>query len=196
MHKQQETWSELSVDHCQVLICDLQEQIVARSKTTKPDALSQSAEVLCRIARLFDIPVTFSVVPEQEREPNLLSSLKPFATGQNQFLRANASPLLEPKTTQHLSSLKRKTLLIAGFASEVVVLHATVQAIQAGYRVIVVADASGGSSENTERAAMQQMHDFGAVISSVLSIGTALGPDFTSEKGKQLFQTVQSLRLA
>jgi hypothetical protein len=36
------TWSQLSSETSQIIICDLQEQIVARSKTTMPDALSQS----------------------------------------------------------------------------------------------------------------------------------------------------------
>lgn len=196
MHSRQETWASLRPDNCQLLICDLQEQIVARSKTTKPDALAQSAEVLCKIAQLFNIPITFSVVPEQQQAPKLLPSLKPFANDGNQFLRANASPFLEPKTTAHLASLKRNTLLIAGFASEVVVLHAAVHALQAGYHVIIPVDTCGGSSDSTDRAAMQQMHDFGAVLSSVLSISTLLEPDFTSARGQQMFQIVQTLRLA
>jgi hypothetical protein len=63
----QETWSQLTLKASQVMICDLQEQIVARSKTTKPDALSQSAQVLCQMAQLFKLPLTFSVVPENRR---------------------------------------------------------------------------------------------------------------------------------
>jgi hypothetical protein len=43
-----ESWSQLTPETSQVMICDLQEQIVVRSKTTTPDALSQSAEVLCQ----------------------------------------------------------------------------------------------------------------------------------------------------
>ncbi len=43
----QETWASLAPEGTQVLLCDLQKEIVARSKTTKPDALAQSAGVLC-----------------------------------------------------------------------------------------------------------------------------------------------------
>jgi hypothetical protein len=59
-----------------------------RSKTTSSDALSQSVEVLCRIAKLFSLPLTLSVVPEGERDPKLIGSLKQFAAESNQFLRA------------------------------------------------------------------------------------------------------------
>jgi hypothetical protein len=75
MHEIEKTWSGLTADTCQVLICDLQEEIVARSKTTPPEALSQSAEVLCRIAELFALRLALSVVPEAEMAPNLIAPL-------------------------------------------------------------------------------------------------------------------------
>jgi isochorismate hydrolase len=190
------TWSQLSVEKCQVLICDLQEQIVARSKTTKPEELSQSAEVLCKIAQLFELPITLSVVPENNDKPKLIPQLEPFATQTNQFLRATANPFIDPATHEYLASLKRPTLILAGFATEVVVLHAALQAIQEGYGVIVAIDACGGSSERTESAMFAQIRHAGGIVSSVLSIATALGPDFTKPQGQQMFQIVQTLRLA
>jgi hypothetical protein len=192
----QETWAELTPDTCQVLLCDLQEEIVARSKTTPPDALSQSAEVLCRIAKLFRLPLTLSVVPEGERDPKLIGSLKPFAAGNNQFLRASASPFRDEATPAHLASQGRKTLIIAGFATEVVVLHAALDALGRGYAVIVAVDACGGMSDKTENAALAQIRDSGGIVASVVSVATALSPDFTTAQGKQMFEIVQTLRLA
>ncbi len=191
-----EVWNQLSMSNSQVLICDLQEQIVARSKTTKPDALSQSAQVACAIAQLFSIPVTFSVVPESEQNPRLILHLKPFVTAANQFLRATASAFFDAPTRDHLDSLKRSTLLLAGFATEVVVLHTALQALKAGYAVVLLADACGGMSERTESAALEQIRDAGGLVSSVVSVATALSPDFTTAQGKQMFQIVQTLRLA
>jgi hypothetical protein len=192
----QETWSQLTLKTSQVMICDLQEQIVARSKTTKPDALSQSAQVLCQMAQLFKLPLTFSVVPENKNAPKLIASLRAFASERNQFLRATASPFIDPATREHLASLRRPTLIIAGFATEVVVLHAALDALREGYGVIVAVDACGGMSDRTESAALAQIRDNGGVVSSVVSIATALSPDFTKPQGQHMFQIVQTLRLA
>jgi nicotinamidase-related amidase len=192
----QETWSQLTLKASQVMICDLQEQIVTRSKTTKPDALSQSAQVLCQMAQLFKLPLTFSVVPENKNAPKLIASLQAFASERNQFLRATASPFIDPATREHLASLRRPTLIIAGFATEVVVLHAALDALREGYGVIVAVDACGGMSDRTESAALAQIRDNGGVVSSVVSIATALSPDFTKPQGQQMFQIVQTLRLA
>jgi hypothetical protein len=191
----QETWSQLTLKASQVMICDLQEQIVARSKTTKPDALSQSAQVLCQMAQLFKLPLTFSVVPENKNAPRLIASLHAFALEKNQFLRATASPFIDPATREHLASLRRPTLIIAGFATEVVVLHAALDALREGYGVIVAVDACGGMSDRTESAALAHIRDNGGVVSSVVSIATALSPDFTKPQGQQMFQIVQTLRL-
>jgi isochorismate hydrolase len=196
----QETWSQLTLKASQVMICDLQEQIVARSKTTKPDALSQSAQVLCQMAQLFNLPLTFSVVPENKNAPRLIASLHEFALEKNQFLRATASPFIDPATREHLASLRRPTLIIAGFATEVVVLHAALDALREGYGVIVAVDACGGMSDRTESAALAHIRDNGgvvsSVVSSVVSTATALSPDFTKPQGQQMFQIVQTLRLA
>jgi hypothetical protein len=191
-----ETWSQLTPETSQVMICDLQEQIVARSKTTKPDAVSQSAQVLGQIAQLFKLPLTFSVVPESKNAPKLIASLQAFASEKNQFLRATASPFIDPATREHLASLRRPTLIIAGFATEVVVLHAALDALREGYGVIVAVDACGGMSDRTESAALAQIRDNGGTVSSVVSIATAIGPDFTKPQGQQMFQIVQTLRLA
>jgi nicotinamidase-related amidase len=192
----QKTWSQLTLKASQVMICDLQEQIVARSKTTTPDALSQSAQVLCQMAQLFKLPLTLSVVPENKTAPRLIASLHPFALEKNQFLRATASPFIDPVTREHLASLRRPTLIIAGFATEVVVLHAALDALREGYGVIVAVDACGGMSDRTESAALAQIRDSGGTVSSVVSIATALSPDFTKPQGQQMFQIVQTLRLA
>jgi isochorismate hydrolase len=196
MPKTNETWSKLSLASSQVLICDLQEQIVARSKTTRPDALSQSAEVLCKTAQLFQLPITFSVVPENNEKPKLIASLIPFVSTANEFLRATADPFVDQATRDHIASLSRPTLILAGFATEVVVLHAALHALAEGYGVIIALDACGGSSERTESAAFAQIRDGGGTISSVVSIATALSPDFTKPQGQQMFQIVQTLRLA
>ena len=196
MQDRHEVWKNLKAESAQVLICDLQKEIVARSHTTKPDALEASAGVLCDIAKLFHLPITISEVPEGNKEPKLIDVLKPFATEANVFTRVSASPFVDEQTRAHLASLSRPTLLLAGFASEVVVLHAALQAIDDGYGVIVITDACGGQSERTEQAALQHIHDAGGILSSVVSVATALSPDFSSEQGGMMFGMVQKLRLA
>jgi hypothetical protein len=80
MSKGTSAWDQLSTDSAQLLLCDLQPQIVARSKTIEADALGKSAEVLLEVARLFSLPTTLSVVPEGDKAPELISELQRFCS--------------------------------------------------------------------------------------------------------------------
>ena len=90
----------------------------------------------------------------------------------------------------------RQHLVIAGFATEAVVLHAVKGAIAAGYQVYVPVDACGGMSSRTEDAVFRQIEAAGGVTTSVVTLVTALAPDFSTDLGKKAFEILQSLRLA
>src|SRR5271157_3154045 len=164
----------------QVLFADLQPQIVARSETNAPDALARSAAVLAQVARLLHLPMHLSVVPE----------------GVAQYPRLSASPFLDEATRAAIVATGRQHLVIAGFATEAVVMHGVRDAIAAGYQVYVPVDACGGMSSRTEEAAFRQIEAAGGVTTSVVTLVTALAPDFSTDLGKKAFGLLQSLRLA
>ncbi|MCU1263141.1 MAG: hypothetical protein JWO80_6026 [Bryobacterales bacterium] len=188
-------WDLLLSQSTQVLLCDLQKQIVARSKTTDMETLAKSAGVLLELAKLFALPTTLSVVPEGENPPELIPELRNSGFAQEK-LRASTSPFTEPSTVEVLARSERKVLVIGGFATEVVVLHAVLDARKRGYQVLVPVDACGGMSERTEQAALRQIEAAGATTTSVVSIATKLAPDFMSDLGKQMFGIVQKLRIS
>ncbi|NMF66732.1 hypothetical protein DP113_32030 [Brasilonema octagenarum UFV-E1] len=104
---------------------------------------------------------------------------------------------MDEKIRTALSSTGRKTLIVAGFATEVVVLHAVPEAmlqqgaaqgaIAAGYQVYVPVDACGGMSDRTEEAAFREIEAADGVTTSVVTLATGMAPDFTTELGKQMF---------
>jgi hypothetical protein len=194
MRNEASAWDQLSADSAQLLLCDLQPEIVARSKTIDRDTLSKSAGVLLEIAKLFSLPTTLSVVPEGDKAPELISELRSSGFAQEK-LRASASPFFDAATKNLLAQSTRKVLIIGGFATEAVVLHAVLDARARAYQVLVPVDVCGGMSERTEQAALRQILAAGAITTSVVSIATKLTPDFTTDLGKELFNIVQRLRL-
>ena len=188
-------WADLLPDTAQVLICDLQPQIVARSKTTEPKSLARSANVLLRLAQLYDLPCVLSVVPEGGKQLELIEELKRFDFART-LPRVPVDPFLDDATMQALATTGRKTLILAGFAVEAVVLHAAMSALAAGHEVLVPVDACGGMSAATEAAAFRQIEAAGAVTTSVTSIGTKLSPNFMTPQGEKMFAIIQDIRLA
>jgi hypothetical protein len=193
MSKGKSVWDQLSTESAQLLLCDLQWEIVARSKTIDRDVLSKSAGAMLEIAKLFSLPTTLSVVPEGDKAPELISELRGSGFAQEK-LRASASPFLDEATRNLLAQSRRQVLIIGGFAAEAVVLHAVLDARAQGYDVLVPVDVCGGMSERTEQAALTQIIAAGAITTSVVSI--ELAPDFTTDRGKDVFNVVQRLRLS
>ena len=188
--------TKIAAQEVQLLFADLQPQIVQRSKTNDPKAIAQSAAVLAQLAKVFSLPVIVSVVPEGGEAPELIPELAKETADASQIVRTNISPFLDEKTTLALKDNARKTLIIAGFATEAVIIHAVVGAIEAGYRAIVPVDACGGMSERTELAALRQIVAFGGEVTSTVTIATSLEPDVTTDLGQKMFGVVQQLRLA
>jgi nicotinamidase-related amidase len=180
----------------QILFADLQPPIVARSKTNPPQNLSCAASVLARCARLLSLPVYHSVVPEGGKAPQVLPELAKEAEGAPLFTRMTADPFLDPQTREAIDAVNRPVLVIAGVATEAVVLHAALSALESDYRVQVPVDACGGLSERTEDAALRQIEAAGGVTTCVVSLVTAMAPDFAQEPGRNTFAALQALRLA
>jgi nicotinamidase-related amidase len=128
--------------------------------------------------------------------PEILPELARETEGALSFPRISASPFLDGPTNDALAASGRQNLIIAGFATEVVVLHAALTALEKGYRMHVPVDACGGMSARTEDAAFRQIETAGGVTTSVVSLVTALAPDFAQEPGRSAFAALQTLRLA
>jgi hypothetical protein len=178
----------------QVLFADLQPSIVARSKTNPPQSLSCAACVMARCARLLGLPVHHSVVPEGGKAPEVLPDLAKETEGAPQFARMTVDAFLDPQTQKAIDSVKRPVLVIAGFATEAVVLHTALSALETDYRVQVPVDACGGLSARTEDAALRQIETAGGVTTSVVSLVTAMTPDFAQVPGRNIFAALQALR--
>jgi nicotinamidase-related amidase len=185
---------ELSVSNTQILFVDLQPELTKDSETNAPESISANATVLARIAGILGIPMTFSVVPVAGQEGRVLPELAACATEQNTNRRTMAKAFLDRPLVQTLADLQRPVLVIAGYATEVAVLHATLGAMAAGYRVHYVIDVMGSGSHRTESAAFRQMEMAGAIPTSVLTLAAHLAPDFTQPPGADVLKTFDCLR--
>jgi nicotinamidase-related amidase len=145
---------------------------------------------------LLRLPTHFSVVPDGGKAPQLIPELVRHMGRSLSLCRMSADPFLDRPTEDAIAATRRSTLVVAGFATEVVVMHAVESAARAGYDVYVPVDACGGMSSRTEDPAFRRIEDAGGVTTSVVGLATALTPDFSKSPEKDAFGILQSLRLA
>jgi nicotinamidase-related amidase len=177
----------------QLLFVDLQAFLTSFSATESPDMIGKAAGALARTATAMGMPITFSLVPGADASPQPVPELEGFATAANVFVRQSASAFLDPALRGVLSGHSRKTLVIAGFSAEVAVLHAGLDAIEAGYQVYVVVDAIGGHSHRTEQAALNQLERAGAKFISAISLLSCFAPDFSNSPGSDVLKEIMAL---
>ena len=183
----------LNANDVQILFVDLQPELIRDSRTVKAPALSANAAGLARVAKLTHVPVSFSIVPVGGKPGHHLPELAQYATANNTVQRVMAGTFMAPRLVSLLASHPRKTLIVAGYATEVAVLQTVLDALKAGYRVFFVTDVTGSRSSRTEEAAMKQMEMAGAIPTSVLAVAAQLAPDFSRKPGSDVLATFSML---
>lgn len=168
-----------------VLFCDLQAGIIELSATNDVPRLRRAVSALAKLSRLFDIPVVVTTAPGRDGAPRVTPEIAAALGELPSHTRNTTDAFLHAETRNAIVNSGRKTLLICGVASEIIVQHSALSGTAQGFEVQVVVDACGGLSPRTEEAALRRMAQAGVVTTSVASISGRLAGDFTESKGGQ-----------
>jgi hypothetical protein len=163
-----------------VLFLDLQAEILPNARTISGERVVRSAGVLAKLAALHTLPAFLSSVPpggafaREVLEPLGRPPLRP---------RTQTTAFADAALVRELGESGRRVLVLAGVASEVVVLRTALAALAGGFVVHVAVDACGGADSRTEEAAWRRIISAGGVTTSVTTLAAELAGDFTTETG-------------
>lgn len=90
----------------------------------------------------------------------------------------------DPRFVEAIRATGRPNLIIAGLTTDVCLWHTTVSALEAGYRVRVVADASGTNSEIGDQVTFDSMRALGAEVGTTLGTLFELFSDLGTAEGQ------------
>ena len=162
-----------------VLFLDLQAEIMKNSRTQPVATLVSHAGALAQLAALHGLPAfASSVPPGGDYLPEVLQPLDILPRP-----RTQTSAFVDRGIVAELKAGGRSVLVLAGVASEIVVVRTALDALHAGYTVHVAVDACGGVNPRTEDAAWRRISQAGGVLTSVTTFGAELTGDFTTEIG-------------
>ncbi len=178
--------SRIEASDCVILFADLQAGIVDLTKTTPIDRLKKSVLGLSKLAKVMEIPAVVSAIAGEDGSPAKI--VPEIAEGLGDLPthhRSTCDSFLNEEILQAIKATGRKTLLIAGVATELAVQLPALSAADAGYRVYVVLDACGGMSDRTEQAALLRIAKAGGTAVSVMTLAGELAGDLRTEKAQQ-----------
>ena len=179
------SYAPLDPSQTVVLFADLQAGIIELSATNEVTRLRRAVSALAKLARLFDIPAVVTTAPGRDGAARVTPEIAAALGELPAHTRNTTDAFLHAPTRDAIVSTGRRTLLVCGVASEIIVQHSALSAAAQGFQVQIVVDACGGLSPRTEDAALRRMTQAGVVTTSIASISGQLAGDFTQPNGGQ-----------
>jgi nicotinamidase-related amidase len=174
-----------------VIFADLQHGITDLPLTVPTSELLRSVHGLATLAEIFDIPTITLTIPKRGGGPSVVvPQITDTRSKFKHIQRTTPDSFENAEIREAIELTGRKTLILCGVATEIVVQWLVLSGIANGYKVHVVADACGGLGKRSEEASFRRFEAAGAVMTSVVSLSGELAGDMTLPIGKETIEVV------
>jgi nicotinamidase-related amidase len=160
----------LTPDNCAVAIIDLQPQMLFGVANFDRQLVINNNELLCKAARVFDVPVVLSTVETKVFSGQMWPQIQAIFPQQAPIERSTMNSWDDEAFVAAVEKTGRKRIVLAGLWTETCVALPTVQAIHDGYEVYVVEDCCGDVSALSHENAMKRIVQAGARPVTALSV--------------------------
>ena len=154
--------SLLSPDNHTVILIDHQPQMAFATKSIDIVELRNNVTGLAKAAKVFEVPTILTTVAEESFSGPLFPELKAVFPNQTPIDRKKMNTWEDERITDRVNEIGRKKIVIAALWTEVCGVGPVLSAIEQGYEVYFVTDASGGVSDDAHNMAVQRMVQAGA----------------------------------
>ena len=160
----------LTPDNCVVAIIDLQPQMLFGVANFDRQLVINNNELLCKAARVFDVPVVLSTVETKAFSGHMWPQIQAIFPQQSPIERSTMNSWDDEAFVAAVEKTGRTKIVLAGLWTETCVALPTIQAIHDGYEVYVVEDCCGDVSALSHENAMKRVVQAGAKPVTALSV--------------------------
>jgi nicotinamidase-related amidase len=164
-----------------LVLIDHQPYQFANLHSHEPTMIVNNVIALARTAKVFNVPTILSTVLE-ERGGFLIKGLQDVLPEQKPINRTFINAWEDPKVTNAVKKSGRKQLVLAALYTEICLAMPAIQALDDGYDVFIVTDASGGVTAEAHDMAVRRMVAAGAVPITWLAVLGEWQRDWAREK--------------
>lgn len=176
------TYNRLDKNDVALLMVDHQSGLLSLVRDFSPDDFKNNVLALADIAKFFDIPTILTTSFEDGPNGPMVPELKAMFPDAPYFARPGQINCWD--NDDFVAAIKatgKKQLLVAGVVTEVCVAFPVLSALEEGYEVFVVADASGTFNQTTRDAAWDRMSQAGAQLMTWFGAGCELHRDWRND---------------
>jgi len=153
----------LTPENCTVVFIDHQPQMAFGVTSIDRQTLMNNTVGLAKAAKVFDVPVILTTVETEAFSGYMWPQLTGLFPGKPLIERSSMNAWEDRAFVAEVERIGRKKLVIAALWTEVCLTFPAIQAIEAGYEVYAVEDASGGTTVSAHENAMLRVVQAGAV---------------------------------
>jgi nicotinamidase-related amidase len=175
-------YRRLSKDEAAVLLVDHQSGLISLVQDYSPGEFQNNILALADIAKYYQLPTILTTSFEDGPNGPLVPELKAMFPNAPYVPRPGQINAWDNEDfVKAVKATGRKQLLIAGVVTDVCVAFVTLSALEAGYEVFVVTDASGTFNSAVREAAWTRMANAGAQLMNWFSVACELHRDWRND---------------
>lgn len=148
-------------DHALILI-DFQSQMAFATKSIDPTLLRNNAALIANAAASFKVPAILTTVAEKSFSGPMFSEITDAFPGQPLLDRTSMNTWEDAAVIDAVNRLEKTRLVFAGLWTSVCIVGPVLSALEQGFDVYVITDASGDISPEAHERAVQRMIQAGA----------------------------------
>jgi nicotinamidase-related amidase len=160
----------LNPQNCAVIFIDHQPQMTFGVANIDRQTLVNNTLLLAKAAKIFKVPTVLTTVEAVSFSGYMLPQLLDLFPGLEPIERSSMNSWEDAKFVTAVEKTGRKKLVMAALWTEVCLAFPAIQALEAGYEVYAVEDASGGTSVTAHNAALRRIEQAGAVPVTALQV--------------------------
>ena len=174
--------NRLSPDNAALLMVDHQTGLMQLVRDYNTDEYKNNVLALADLGKFFKLPTVLTTSSEKGPNGPILPEIK--ATFPDAPYIARPGQINAWDNEDFVKAVKatgRKKLIVAGIVTDVCVAFVALSALNEGFEVYVVADASGTFSEAVRDAALIRMSNAGAIIVNWFAVACELQRDWRND---------------
>lgn len=145
-----------------LIIIDHQPQMAFATRSIDVTELRNNVTGLAKSAKIFKVPTILTTVAAQSFSGPIFPELQAVFPDQQPIDRTTMNTWEDDRVSKKVKTLGRKKLVMAALWTEVCGVQPVLSAIDEGYEVYFVTDASGGVTNDAHNQAIQRMIQSGA----------------------------------
>jgi nicotinamidase-related amidase len=141
-----------------LLMIDHESQMAFAVESQPIEELRNNTGLLSAAATLYEVPTIITTVAEKSFSGPVFPEIREYFPNEKEYIdRTTMNSWEDKRVVEAVNKTGKKKLVIAGLWTEVCTLSAALSALEDGYEVYVVVDASGGTSAEAHNMAITRM---------------------------------------